>query len=610
MTVVTLAFGAAAAPDAPPIAWQGWSQTAFQQAKAEHKFVLLDLGTQWCHWCHVMDDTTYKDPTVLKLLAEKYIALKVDADSRPDLSDRYEDYGWPATVVFAPGGSEIVKRRGYLAPDEMASMLQAIIKDPTPGPSIVAAQTPHYTDQTSLSDPIRQELLKRYSEAYDTKNGSWGHVQKYLDWDGVEWAMRQARHGNTAAEKMTAEHMARQTLDAQLNLLDPAWGGVYQYSTDGDWQHPHFEKIMQMQAENLRIYSLAWSQFHDPRYLAAAQSIHHFLINFLRSPDGAFYTSMDADLVDGVHSADYFALPDSARRAQGIPHVDDHQYSRENGWAIRALAALYESTGDITALDEATTAANWIITHRSRANADATQGDAPTNGDASRYSNGQTALGGFSHDARDSAGPYLGDTLAMGQAFLELHAATADRIWLTRAERAADFIAVNFIDPGTPGLRTASSHPDQAFIPGRELDESIAAVRWANLLSQYSGRPRDKSLAQTAMKYVSSPDITLSREVGVAGILLADNEINVAALHIVIVSPKSDATANTLYQAAMATPADYKRVEWYDPAEGPLPNSDVEYPKLPKPAAFVCTGTACSAPAFTAETLEKRLSAK
>ena len=61
--------------------------------------------------------------------------------------------------------------------------------------------------------------------------------------------------------------MARQTLDAQLNLIDPAWGGVYQYSTDGDWKHPHFEKIMQMQAENLRIYSLAYAAVAQIRHI-------------------------------------------------------------------------------------------------------------------------------------------------------------------------------------------------------------------------------------------------------------------------------------------------------------------------------------------------------
>ena len=92
-----------------------------------------------------------------------------------------------------------------------------------------------------------------------------------------------------------ADGMARQTLNAQLQLIDPVWGGVYQYSTDGVWTKPHFEKIMSMQAENLRIYALAYGQWHDPKYLQAAQDIQRFLATFLTSPDGAFYTSQDAD---------------------------------------------------------------------------------------------------------------------------------------------------------------------------------------------------------------------------------------------------------------------------------------------------------------------------
>jgi uncharacterized protein len=85
-----------------------------------------------------------------------------------------------------------------------------------------------------------------------------------------------------------AGHMARQTLAEQLHLLDPEWGGVYQYSTDGDWNSPHFEKIMQMQAENLRIYSLAYAQWADPQNLHAAQEIRRYLGAFLASPTGAF----------------------------------------------------------------------------------------------------------------------------------------------------------------------------------------------------------------------------------------------------------------------------------------------------------------------------------
>src|SRR5580704_2184311 len=104
----------AAAPE--KLHWQPWSDDAFAQARQQHKFVLLDLEAVWCHWCHVMDDITYKDPVVIRLLNEKYVLVKVDQDSRPDISNRYQDYGWPATVVFAADGSEIVKRQGYIPP--------------------------------------------------------------------------------------------------------------------------------------------------------------------------------------------------------------------------------------------------------------------------------------------------------------------------------------------------------------------------------------------------------------------------------------------------------------------------------------------------------------
>ena len=122
----------------PGIEWREWSDDIFAQAKKQNRFVLLDLGAVWCHWCHVMEEITYRDPKVIASINSKYIPVRVDQDSRPDLSNRYEDYGWPATIVFNTDGSEIVKRQGYIPPKPMASMLQAIIDDPSPGPSIVA----------------------------------------------------------------------------------------------------------------------------------------------------------------------------------------------------------------------------------------------------------------------------------------------------------------------------------------------------------------------------------------------------------------------------------------------------------------------------------------
>src|SRR4051794_27599429 len=82
--------GTVGAEPAKGIRWVGWSEKIFEQAKRENRFVLLDLGAGWCHWCHVMEEITYQDPEVIRLIGERYLAVHVDQDSRPDLANRYE----------------------------------------------------------------------------------------------------------------------------------------------------------------------------------------------------------------------------------------------------------------------------------------------------------------------------------------------------------------------------------------------------------------------------------------------------------------------------------------------------------------------------------------
>jgi len=176
---------------------------------------------------------------------------------------------------------------------------------------------------------------------------------------------------------------------------------------------------MQMQAEDLRIYAEAYALWQDKAYLQAAKKIRGYLKNFLSSPEGAFYTSQDADLVPGEHGAEYFQLNDAGRRQLGVPRIDMHVYALENGLAINALATVYSVTGEQDDLDDAIRAANWIIAHRA------------------------IPGGGFHHAEEDSGGPYLGDTLYMGRAFLALYTVTGDRPWLGRAEEAMQFISAD-----------------------------------------------------------------------------------------------------------------------------------------------------------------------
>ena len=562
-------------PSAP--AWLPWSDGVFTQAGRDHRFVLLDLEAVWCHWCHVMDVTTYRDPKVLELLRKNYLTVRVDQDSRPDLSNRYEDYGWPATVVFDAAGHEIVKRQGYLTPEEMASMLQAIIDDPSPGPSVQPEKEISFPTTDALPATLQAQLEKDYLAGFDPKQGSWGIDQKYLDVDSVELAMDRASRGDERAAAM-----ARQTLDAQLQLLDPVWGGFYQYSTDGVWTNPHFEKIMSVQAENLRIYSEAYAQWNDPKYLHAAQAVQQFLATFLTSPDGAFYTSQDADVVEGRHSAEYFALGDKERRKQGVPRIDTHVYTRENGWVITALAQLYEATGDTKTLDSAIRAANWITQNRALPG------------------------GGFRHGAKDVAGPFLGDSVAMARAYVALYRVTADRKWLARSSATTAFTEKTFRPgSGAAGFVSAVAPTDKAYKPHPQRDENVSVARVANQLFYYTGDAKYEAISKAAMRYLAAEPV--ATRLPVASFLLTELELTHPPLHLTVVGPKSDPAAQSLFAAALKFPSFYKRVEWWDTQEGKLPNPDVQYPSVSRAAAYICTQRTCSPPIFEADALSTKV---
>ena len=483
------------------IHWGEWSDAVFAQARAEHKFVLMDLEAVWCHWCHVMDAVTYADADVRREMAAKYIAVKVDQDSRPDISNRYEDYGWPATVVFDGDGKEIVKRQGYLPPKPMLSMLEAIVDDPTPGPSVVAEKPIAYAATSRMAPAVLALVRRAYEAQYDVKAGGWGFSHKFLDADSAEYAMVLAREGDATAAKRV-----RDTLRLEQKIQDLVWGGAYQYSAGGDWDEPHFEKLISIQAQVMRIYALAYTQFHDETYLHTAEGIAEYVQGFLTSDDGAFYVSQDADLVEGEHGGEYFKLDDAGRRAKGIPRVDKHEYARENGWMIASLAELYAASGDRKYLDAAERAAEWVMAHRGLDG------------------------GGFRHDELDAAGPYLGDTLAMGQAFLALYQVTADKAWLDRAKATVPFIAANFSARNGIGYVTSKAPTDKYSQAFAERDENVALARFANALYRETGDAKAQAVTEQTMRYLATPVIATRPLSG--GELLAVYETTHAPLHV------------------------------------------------------------------------------
>lgn len=574
----TLPVTIAKLPDGPQPYWLDWSSTVFAAAKAQNKLVLLDVAAVWCHWCHVMDEKTYADAGIRSQLAANFLSVRVDYDQRPELGLRFQDYGWPATIIFNANAEVLAKRAGYIDKEELSVLLNRLVKKPMAEEAVVP--TLKIATHPQLSSSLREQLQLKHVRSYDAAQGGLRQAMKYLERDSVEYTLLRARQGDAQQESQ-----AQQTLTAALALQDPVWGGFYQYSTHGDWQHPHVEKIMAVQAGYLRLYALAANQFgtdqseqiqHLARqYAKAAAKTVDYLREFLLSADGVFYSSQDADVVPGEHSVAYYQLNNSERRKQGIPAVDKRVYPRENGWAIEALATWAMVSGDRQARAMAVRAAQQILILRGQRD------------------------GHFNHDASPSRNAYLGDQLAMARAMLALYSLTGEASWLRASVATTSFIAREFRERGG-GFRTHQriSALDPAY---RHTSENIQLARHFNLLAQYSGQLRFKQGAEHAMRYLVTPEVTsgISTE---AGVLLADYELANAALHMTVVSHGLVAErekSTTLLAVALKQRPAYQRVEWWQKSREPLMDAAVTYPALATPAGFVCTASRCSLPSLT-----------
>ncbi len=562
---VVVSLPARPAGAAPGFAWQSWSAESFAAAKSAQKPVFLYLEAVWCHWCHVMQAQTFSRPEVQQRLAEHFVPVRVDHDADPGLANRYRDYGWPALVFLSPDGQDLVKRAGYIEPESFVRLLDAIVKDPTPEADAILRAPPAGPSQLAVAD--RAFLLRRHDESFDAKLGGLRTSQKFIDRDSVEYALA---HANAPAERKKAEL----TLTAALALMDPVWGGASQYSTGGIWSNAHFEKIMRTQAAYLRIYALAYGRLGRVSDLQAAQDIQRYLFAFLRSPEGAFYVSQDADVVPGEYSETYFRLDDAARRKIGMPRVDRNLYADANGLAAEALATFYSFSGDVAALDTAVKAMDWVLKHRAGSRGLLRHGLSPENE------------------------PHLSDSLSVARAALTLYEVTGERRWFKTAVDLGKAIDAS-LRAKDAGFLTEAASPGVPVQPMPDLAENIGAVRFFNRIAHYSGIKVFRNAALHGMKFLAG-HASRQEDLEEAGILLADEELASDPVHLTIVGPRSDAAARALFDAALRTPGSYRRVEWWDRSEGPLPRADVSYPEFAKAAAYVCTAGRCSRPSFDA----------
>lgn len=560
-------------PKTHPIGWQDWSPAIFERAARENRYIVLHMAAVWCHWCHVMEGTTYRDPEVLKLIGAKYIPVRVDQDSHPELSYRYENWGWPATIMFDKDGNEIFKRQGYLPPELFAKLLLAVIEDPSALPAS-GLDAKADAGRHALDEETRRKLAANFRGQLDVENGGFGRVHRFIHADTLEYTLDRGRALKRNVDRPFYAAFTRKTLDGARRLIDPAWGGMYQYSDTLDWSSPHYEKLLNIQRDAIRAYVLAYQIDGDAADLASARDIARWLMERMRAPDGAFFVSQDADLDRATTGKVFYALDDAGRRKFGRePTIDRNLYARETGWAAAALATLHDVTGESSYLDAAIRAVDWAVKERRAPN------------------------GAFGHARATDDDTHLGDTLAIGEAALALWRSTGERRWLTLAIDTARAIDAHFRDAdGGFVVR----QPDPKAIgalrkPVKQIDENVAVVRFLNLVRHYSGDTAFDAAARHGMAWLVA---LAANDIVAPGATLADAELSREPMHVTILGRKDDPEARALYAAARRYPTRYLRIEWIDRREGPMPNPDVEYPDMPQAAAFACANGACSLPVF------------
>ncbi len=304
------------------IEWYPWGEEAFAVALEKGRPVLLDIGGGWCHWCHVMDEGTYSDPEVARLLREGFVAVKVDRDENPEVDRRYQQQvhalsgegGWPLTAFLTPqgeaflGGTYFPPTDGHGRPGfrrvlrEVARLWReerAQLKEQAA--SVAEGMRAMHAREHEGSPELPafvEGTLERCLQQYDPSHGGFGGAPKFPHPTAVALLLE---HAHRTGDTRSAE-AARRTLRGMADggVFDQLEGGFHRYSVDEGWRVPHFEKMAIDNAHLLPVFLDGWNFFDEPRFGAiASQTVAWVMAVLGRDPKGGFGASQDADNAPG-----------------------------------------------------------------------------------------------------------------------------------------------------------------------------------------------------------------------------------------------------------------------------------------------------------------------
>lgn len=659
-----------------PVDWYPWCEEAFARARAENKPILLSIGYSACHWCHVMERESFEDEETARLMNELFVNIKVDREERPDIDHVYMSAvqlltgrgGWPLTVFLRPNGTPFyggtyfpprdrhglpsfprvlraVAQTYHERPEEIdktAAQILEALKNIEAAPS---------GEQVDFEPSLLHQAVDKLAHLYDPEHGGLRGAPKFPNSSIFELFLIYGVSTGNPESLDRVYHTLRQM--ARGGVYDQLGGGFHRYSVDERWLVPHFEKMLYDNALLVPLYVHAFQCTGEPLFERVARETLAYLMREMRSPEGGFYSSQDADSEGeegrffvwrgaeilavlgselGELACRYFGVTDvgnfegnrnvlhvsltveqlarlydvpideaarrieesrrllfAAREAREKPARDDKVLVAWNGMAISAFACAAEVLGQPEYERVAREASEFVFSRMWK------QGRL-----SSVYAGGQAK--GLGH---------LEDYAFMTTALLDLFELTQEVDLLQRAQKLSEILLEHFWDRDRAGFFFTSDeheklvHRAKPIFDGAIPSGNSVACRALLRLAHFTGERRYRDHAVQMLETYAGA--MRDQPSGFANLLCAAAFFIDQPSEVVIVS--RDAVGGALLRSVRERYVPHRVLLVCSPGDGKetLPLVQGKEGVSASSCAFLCHGLACSPPLHSAEELQSAL---
>ena len=649
-----------------PVHWRPWGPEALAEAEAANKPILLSVGYTACHWCHVMEEESFRDPETAALMNELFVNIKVDREERPDIDQVYQtaanamgqNGGWPLTMFLTPQGDPYFAgtyfpredRLGQPAFKKVLSEVARIFRE-EPDPVANTTARVHQAFANLWARDLRGQLdpsmidqaAVHIGQKFDIFFGGISGAPKFPSTGLVELLWR--AYLRTGLMQFT--QLVLTTIDNMCRggIYDHVGGGFARYSVDERWFVPHFEKMLYDNALMIDLMTLVWQSNRSPLYRDRIEETIDWVFREMMN-EKAFASSLDADS-EGEEGKYYLwseSEIDAALMGTFVQRFKEvYAVRREGNFQGKNILHRTQSPYPLPEADEALlkrqrelllavrlkrvppmrddkVLADWngmMIAALANAGSVFRKADW-TNRAIEAFDFVVKVLGDgdrLFHSWRNGkrSHPAFSDDYAqMARAAFALWEATSDKRFLERAKAWTAILNEHFWDAQNGGYFYTPDDAEPLIIRTRPVfDQSTPCANgvMVALLARLNFATADAGYRDRCNALIQSFSGEVNRAYVSMGTYLNGLEVALTGLQIVVVGPPANAKTLELVNAVLGRSLPNKALIVVDPSEQ-LPSGHPAFGKTMQngqPTAFVCQRQTCSAPITNPVTLSQVL---